>query len=95
MWTPAHPTPVNSRRPNQNIGDVSFVKAIDQSNYHSLEVKLNKRFSNGLSVIGAYTYSKAMGIGGALSGDQSRRRMTIIARRNTRHWSSIRNIASR
>jgi len=69
---PTHPTPVNSRRPNQNIGDVSFVKALDQSNYHSLEAKLNKRFSDGLSVIGAYTYSKAMGIGGALSGDQSR-----------------------
>lgn len=69
---PSRPTPVNSRRPNQNIGDVSFVRAIDQSHYHSLAVKLNKRFSYGLSVIGAYTYSKAMGIGGALSGDQSR-----------------------
>ena len=33
---------------------------------------MNKRFGNGLSVIGAYTYSKAMGIGGNLFGDQSR-----------------------
>lgn len=69
---PARPTPVNSRRPNPNIGDVSFVKALDQSHYHSLAVKLNKRYSNGLSVIGSYTYSKVMGIGGALFGDQSR-----------------------
>jgi len=69
---PSHPTAVNTRRPNQNIGDVSFVKAIDQSNYDAFEVKVNKRFSSGLSVIGAYTYSKALGIGGALSGDQSR-----------------------
>src|SRR4029077_16691692 len=59
-------------RPNPNIGDVSMVKALDPSNYHGLNVKLNKRFSTGLSILGAYTYSKVMGIGGALFGDQSR-----------------------
>jgi hypothetical protein len=69
---PTHPTPVINRRPNPNIGDVSMIEALDNSNYHSLAAKLNKRFSNGLSLLGAYTYSKAMGIGGALYGDQSR-----------------------
>lgn len=69
---PTHPTSIASRRPNPGIGDVSLVSSLDNSNYHSLEVKLNKRFSSGLSIIGGYTYSKAMGIGGALSGDQSR-----------------------
>jgi hypothetical protein len=69
---PLHPTPIASRRPNPNVGDVSYVASIDNSNYHALEVKLNKRFSRGLSIIGAYTYSKAMGIGGNLFGDQSR-----------------------
>ncbi len=69
---PARPTPVLNRRPNPNIGDVSYVAALDNSNYHGLNVKLNKRFSRGFSVLGAYTYSKVMGIGGALSGDQSR-----------------------
>jgi hypothetical protein len=49
-----------------------MVKALDPSHYHGLNVKLNKRFSSGLSVLGAYTYSKVMGIGGALFGDQSR-----------------------
>ena len=69
---PTHPTPVITRRPNPNIGDVSMVEALDNSNYNSLVAKLNKRFSSGFSILGAYTYSKAMGIGGALSGDQSR-----------------------
>jgi hypothetical protein len=69
---PTHPTPVINRRPNPNIGDVSLVAALDNSSYHSLNVKLNRRFSNGISILGAYTYSKAMGIGGAEYGDQSR-----------------------
>lgn len=69
---PARPTPVINRRPNPNIGDVSYVSALDNSNYHSLNVKLNKRFAGGFSLLGAYTYSKVMGIGGALFGDQSR-----------------------
>jgi Carboxypeptidase regulatory-like domain/TonB-dependent Receptor Plug Domain len=69
---PSRPTPVISRRPNPNIGDVSYVSSLDNSNYHGLNVKLNNRFANGISVLGAYTYSKVMGIGGALFGDQSR-----------------------
>jgi hypothetical protein len=69
---PALPTPVIGRRPNPNIGDVSMVKSLDNSNYHGLNVKLNRRFSGGFSILGAYTYSKVMGIGGALFGDQSR-----------------------
>jgi hypothetical protein len=68
---PTRPTPVQSRRPNPNVADVSVVKSLDNSNYHGLNVKLDKRFSHGLSILGAYTWSKAMGIGGALFGDQS------------------------
>lgn len=69
---PTRPTPVLNRRPNPNIGDVSMVSSLDNSNYHALTVKVNKRYSNGFSLLGAYTYSKVMGIGGALFGDQSR-----------------------
>jgi len=32
-----------------------------QSNYHSLQIALNRSFSKGLSLKGAYTYSKAIG----------------------------------
>ena len=41
---PTHPTPVINRRPNPNIGDVSLVAALDNSSYHSLNAKLNKRY---------------------------------------------------
>jgi Carboxypeptidase regulatory-like domain/TonB dependent receptor/TonB-dependent Receptor Plug Domain len=68
---PARPTPVQSRRPNPNAADVNVVKSLDPSNYHALNVKVDKRFSHGLSVLGAYTWSKVMGIGGSLFGDQS------------------------
>jgi len=67
-----NPTPVITRRPNPNIGDVNMVKSLDNSNYHAMAAKLEKRFSGGLSMLGAFTYSKVMGIGGALFGDQSR-----------------------
>ena len=55
-----------------------------------LNVKLNKRYSNGLSILGAYTYSKVMGIGGALFGDQSRQQDARNRRADTRHWNLIR-----
>ncbi|MDX1982983.1 MAG: TonB-dependent receptor [Bryobacteraceae bacterium] len=66
-----NPTPVNGRRPNPSIGDVSMVKSLDNSNYHGLNVKLDKRFAKGFSILSAYTYSKAIGVGGAIFGDQS------------------------
>jgi hypothetical protein len=69
---PARPTSVLSRRPNPNIGDVSYVSSLDNSNYHGLNAKLNQRFASGMSMLVAYTYSKVMGVGGALFGDQSR-----------------------
>jgi hypothetical protein len=68
---PARSTPVQGRRPNPTIGDLSIVKSLDNSNYHALNVRLDKRFTSGFSILGAYTWSRAMGIGGALFGDQS------------------------
>ncbi len=62
---------MQGRRPNPAIGDLSIVKSLDNSNYHALNVRVDKRFTNGFSILGAYTWSKAMGIGGALFGDQS------------------------
>jgi len=66
---PAAPTPILSRRPFQGASDISITKAIDQANYHALQATFEKRASHGVSVLGAYTWSKAMGI--AEAGDQS------------------------
>ena len=49
--------PITGRRVNINMWD-SYLN----SNYHSLQVAINRSFSKGLSLKGAYTYSKAIGM---------------------------------
>jgi hypothetical protein len=66
---PLAPTSIQSRRPFQGAADISITKAIDQANYNALQVTAEKRPSHGVSLLAAYTYSKAMGI--AEAGDQS------------------------
>jgi hypothetical protein len=66
---PAQPTSIASRRPFAGAADISITKAIDQANYNALQVTAEKRPSHGVSVLAAYTWSKAMGI--AEAGDQS------------------------
>ncbi|MEO7144931.1 MAG: carboxypeptidase regulatory-like domain-containing protein [Bryobacteraceae bacterium] len=40
------------------------------STYHALEVKVEKRYSHGLTILGSYTYSKNIDLGtGSFSGD--------------------------
>jgi hypothetical protein len=42
-------------------GITSNVSQLGSSNYHALQLKLNKRLSGGFSVLGAYTFSKIIG----------------------------------
>lgn len=52
---------INSRRPFPFIqSDFSLWCSCSSSTYHSLQAKVEKRFSNGLSFLGAYTFSKAI-----------------------------------
>jgi hypothetical protein len=52
---------MNSRRPYTFIpSDVSLWCSCNSSTYHSLAVKLEKRFSSGLSFLSAYTYSRVI-----------------------------------
>lgn len=57
---PLNPTPVQSRRPYPNIGDVYEAGDVGWSNYNALQVELVKRFSNGLSLNANYVWSKAL-----------------------------------
>ena len=59
---PFHPTPLASRRPYSFVGDVYGQYNMQNANYHSLQASLRYRLSNGLSIQGSYTYSKAMNI---------------------------------
>jgi outer membrane receptor protein involved in Fe transport len=62
---PANPTPLANRRPYSFVGDVYGQYNIQNANYHSLQASLKYRFSNGFSLLGSYTYSKAMDIADA------------------------------
>ena len=59
----------NSLRPYPNIAGISGTASFGYGNYHALATKLEKRLSNGLQFISAYTYGHALAnTGTTLSG---------------------------
>jgi len=56
---PTRSTPVNSRRP-LGPGDLRLSFRDQNSIYNSLQVRLERRFSDGLSFLGAYTHGRAI-----------------------------------
>jgi hypothetical protein len=53
------PGPVAARRPNPQLSGFRIIHWGGYSNYHSLSLKLEKRFSGGLVMNGNYVWSKA------------------------------------
>ncbi len=49
---------LNSRRPIQGFGAVSWYNTGGFSNYNALQVKFQKRFAHGLQFLNSFTYSK-------------------------------------
>src|SRR5215467_5432088 len=49
-----------SRRPRTYLDDLTFWCACNSSHYHSLQTKLEKRFSNNLSFLTVYTFGKSI-----------------------------------
>lgn len=58
---PGNPDP---RRPFPELGAPIDTRNAASSTYHGLQLKAEKRFSQGLSFLGSYTYSKNINIGG-------------------------------
>jgi hypothetical protein len=58
------PTPgpgdIQSRRPLPQFGSFNNLVDIGNSNYHSLQLKVDKRASHGLSFLSAFTFSKSI-----------------------------------
>ncbi|HMI50699.1 MAG TPA: TonB-dependent receptor [Candidatus Saccharimonadales bacterium] len=54
------PGDVQSRRPFPDFGSFTSIQNRGNSTYHSLQLKLQKRFSSGLSFLSAYTVGKAI-----------------------------------
>jgi len=59
--TPGPATPsIASRRPFRGFDNISTTKSIGNSIYHSLQSKVERRVASGLSILGAYTWSKSL-----------------------------------
>src|SRR5439155_7096533 len=50
-------------RPYSGFGDIQWMENRELSNYHSLQVRLEKRFSSGLSALASYTWAKTLSEG--------------------------------
>jgi hypothetical protein len=59
---PNHPTTINDRRPYKMLGFVSANSSKGYSSYHGLDVHVERRYSNGFSLIGSYTFMKEFGV---------------------------------
>lgn len=60
MALPGTDPNVNARRPTQQFGDIYQVEASAASIYHAFQLRVEKRFSEGLSFLAAYTWSKSI-----------------------------------
>jgi len=58
---------INERRPYQPFGQLDTISSLANSRYNALQVELNKRFSRGFSVQGAYTFSRSIDMSSSIS----------------------------
>lgn len=59
------------RRLFPQFGQINLALSGFSANYNSLQLVLNKRYAHGFTVLGSYTWSKALGIGSASFGEGS------------------------
>lgn len=62
------PAPGNSNlnRPFPAFGQFQTMNASTHSNYNALQVRLQRRFSQGLTILGSYSYSKSIDFGSGI-----------------------------
>ncbi len=81
---------LQARRPISNFNAIEVATGLGFTNYHSLQMKLEKRYSNGLYILNSFTFSKAMdnasGHLEATGGDNSR--VNLADLKNERGLSS-------
>ena len=56
------PADTQARRIYQDFGTIEDESTVGYSQYHSLQLTANKRFSRGFTLLAAYTFSKDIGL---------------------------------
>lgn len=51
---------VTNPRPYPNFANISFIESVGNSDFHSLQVKLQQRYSAGLSFLASFTYGRSI-----------------------------------
>src|SRR5262249_13333485 len=59
-----------SRRLYPQFGNINNYLSDLSANYNSVQIVFNKRYSKGFTLLGSYTFSKALGIGSASAGGE-------------------------
>ena len=54
------PGAIAPRSPFPQYGQINYIQDIGNGDYHSLQLKVEKRFSQGISFLGSYTWSKCI-----------------------------------
>lgn len=75
---------VNARRPFPTYGAIILSSAFAHSTYHSLQMKLERRFTKGVSILGSYTLGH--GIDNSINGEDSG--AGAVTPQNPRDWTS-------
>jgi len=79
---PGDPTTMRDRVPYPLYGEILYSTNVGNSNYHALQARVDKRFSNGLSFLAAYTWSKSIDFdSGVLEAASTQSRFNLSAER--------------
>ena len=78
------PGAVPARRPYPQYASISSWEPIGISKYNSLQLSAEKRFTHGLSFLAAYTWGKAMDMGGGGNSASAESRNNVQNPRNVR-----------
>jgi hypothetical protein len=52
--------PISARRPFQGFDNINVTKSLGNSNFHSLQVKAERRAARGLTILGSYTWAHSI-----------------------------------
>lgn len=83
-------TSTAARRPYQGFSDITYVDSMGNSEYNALQMRVQRRYTNGISLLLSYTWSKSIDLSsGQLIGDLNFRNRNNIGWERAASSSSV------